>query len=55
MKKHYRYTFEVSHDAGKFFLSVVSYSQKRAKQMVCDAEHCPKNAVVFVTKRNINL
>lgn len=51
----FRYTFEVSSDDGKHFLSVISYNRKRAIELLCKMEGCPVSAICFISKSNINL
>ena len=55
MQKHYRYTFLVSFDGGKLFLSVISYKLSRAKKMLCESENCPLSALELVKRERIYL
>ena len=50
METYYEYTFEVTHDAGSFFMRVISYSKASAIKMICKAEGCPERAIEYINK-----
>lgn len=53
MEKYYRYTFLVSCDSCKFYMTVISYKRSKAREMICSSENCPKNAVEFISAKRI--
>jgi hypothetical protein len=53
MENYYKYHFEVKHDSGHFFTSVVSYKRKNATTMLIDMENCPKKAITYIRKERI--
>jgi len=50
METYYEYTFEVTHDAGSFFMRVISYSKASAIKMICKSEGCPERALEYINK-----
>jgi len=50
MERYYKYHFEVIHDYGRFFKTVISYSKKSAYHLMMEAENCPKRAINFIRK-----
>ena len=55
MKRHYRYTFLITHDYGQFFTSVISYNKKSALKMIMEAEGLPKRAVEHISLEPVTL
>lgn len=55
MKQHYRYTFLITHNYGKFFISVISYNKKNALKMIMKAEGLPKKAIKHISIEPVTL
>ena len=55
MESYYKYHFEVTHDNGRFFTSVVSYKKSSAMKMLMDMENCPERAIVYIRKEGITI
>lgn len=51
MKQLYKYSFELKHDKGTFFTSVISYSLKSAKETLQKKENCPMRAITYINKK----
>ena len=43
-----KYTFEATHDKGKFKISNVATSQDDAITNICNFENCPQRALRFI-------
>jgi hypothetical protein len=55
MKKYYEFSFEITHDYGKFFKRVVSWNKSNAVKMLMEMENCPKRAIEYVNKKPITI
>ena len=45
----------MTHDGGKFFLTVRTYSKKAAIHMVMEAENCPRSAMELISTTKTTL
>lgn len=55
METYHRYHFEVKHDNGHFFTSVVSYKKENAIKMLMNMENCPKRAINYIRKERVTI
>jgi hypothetical protein len=53
MENYYEYSFLITHNAGNFFMRVISYNKKTALNMILEAENCPPSAIEYISKKRV--